>query len=78
MIPSPNVTHNHQFFNAKVLADCGASILIEEKDLNEGDVATIIETLIEDRKRLEQMELMAANKDRGDASGTICEHIGIE
>lgn len=78
MIPSPNVTHNHQFFNAKVLADCGASILIEEKDLNEGDVATIIETLIEDRKRLEQMELMAADKDRGDASGTICEHIGIE
>lgn len=77
MIPSPNVTHNHQFFNAKVLADCGASILIEEKALNPGDVATIIGTLMDDRKRLAHMELAAAEKDRGDASGLICEHIGI-
>ncbi len=33
LIPSPNVTHNHQFYNAKSLADKNAAILIEEKDL---------------------------------------------
>lgn len=33
IIPSPNVTNNHQYKNAKVLADGGAAVLIEEKDL---------------------------------------------
>ncbi len=32
MVPSPNVTGNHQFFNAKSVADKGGAILIEEKD----------------------------------------------
>lgn len=34
-IPSPNVTDNHQYKNAKVLADKGACRLIEEKELSE-------------------------------------------
>lgn len=33
IIPSPNVTNNHQYKNAKVLADKDAAFLIEEKDL---------------------------------------------
>ncbi len=33
IIPSPNVTNNHQYKNAKVLADKNAACLIEEKDL---------------------------------------------
>ena len=33
IIPSPNVTNNHQYKNAKVLADGDAAVLIEEKDL---------------------------------------------
>ena len=33
IVPSPNVTNNHQYKNAKVLADAGAAVLIEEKDL---------------------------------------------
>lgn len=44
IIPSPNVTNNHQYKNAKVLADGGAAILIEEKDLTG-------ESLIESVKR---------------------------
>lgn len=35
-IPSPNVTNNHQYKNAKVLADAGAALLIEEKNLDGG------------------------------------------
>ena len=37
LVPSPNVTANHQFKNAKVLADRGGAVLIEEKDCS-GDV----------------------------------------
>ncbi|MCI9475149.1 MAG: undecaprenyldiphospho-muramoylpentapeptide beta-N-acetylglucosaminyltransferase [Emergencia sp.] len=33
LIPSPNVTGNHQFFNAKSVADKGGAVLIEEKNL---------------------------------------------
>lgn len=32
LVPSPNVTANHQYKNAKVLADRGGALLIEEKD----------------------------------------------
>lgn len=33
LIPSPNVTGNHQYKNAKALADKGAALLLEEKKL---------------------------------------------
>ncbi|NLD10676.1 undecaprenyldiphospho-muramoylpentapeptide beta-N-acetylglucosaminyltransferase [Aminicella lysinilytica] len=35
LIPSPNVTGNHQYFNAKSVADRGGAVLIEEKDLTD-------------------------------------------
>lgn len=34
LIPSPNVSANHQYKNAKALADSGAADLIEEKNMN--------------------------------------------
>ena len=36
LIPSPNVTDNHQYKNAKVLADADAAGLFEEKELTDG------------------------------------------
>jgi len=36
LIPSPNVTNNHQYYNAKAIADIGAAVLLEEKNLTEG------------------------------------------
>ncbi len=33
LIPSPNVTHNHQYYNAKSLSDRGGALLLEEKEL---------------------------------------------
>ena len=35
-IPSPNVTNNHQYKNAKVLSDAGAALLFEESELGDG------------------------------------------
>lgn len=34
LIPSPNVVNNHQYYNARLLADAGAAFLLEEKDFN--------------------------------------------
>ncbi len=42
-IPSPNVTNNHQVRNASVLADAGAAVLFEEKDLEGVDAAPLTE-----------------------------------
>lgn len=34
LVPSPNVTGNHQYKNAKVLSDAGAAVLVSECDLD--------------------------------------------
>ncbi len=55
LIPSPNVTENHQYKNAKHLSDAGAALLIEEKDLSEKsltDAVHLLETDDERRKSL--------------------------
>ena len=35
LIPSPNVTHNHQYYNALSLSERGAAFLVEEKDMSD-------------------------------------------
>ena len=51
LIPSPYVTDNHQYKNAKVLADAGAACLIEEKDLSADRIVEAVKDLLEDRER---------------------------
>lgn len=55
LIPSPNVTNNHQYKNAKVISDNGGAVLIEEKDLTPSALSDKIEELLFDRPRLEKM-----------------------
>jgi UDP-N-acetylglucosamine--N-acetylmuramyl-(pentapeptide) pyrophosphoryl-undecaprenol N-acetylglucosamine transferase len=60
LIPSPNVTENHQYFNAMVLGKKGAAIVIEEKNLGEFSVNEKIKELIENPDKLNQMAKIAA------------------
>ena len=58
-IPSPNVTNNHQYKNAKVLEDAGAAVLIQEKELMGGKLADTVMALLSPegearRRRMEQ------------------------
>jgi len=55
LVPSPNVTHNHQFENAKVLSDAGAAIIVEEKDFDGEVVTKAVRDLIDDDKKREKM-----------------------
>ncbi len=48
LIPSPNVVGNHQYQNAKALADVGAAVLIEEKDLLRGELCEKVFSLLRD------------------------------
>ena len=48
LIPSPNVTGNHQYYNGYALKQRGAAILIEEKDLTEQSLKAAIDSLVKD------------------------------
>ena len=59
LVPSPNVTANHQFKNAKVLADRGGAVLVEEKDCSGGKLYETVKTLLADgvgRNRMGQAQ----------------------
>lgn len=55
LIPSPNVTGNHQYYNAKSVADRGGAFLIEEKDLDLQEVTGYVLKLKNDRELLRGM-----------------------
>ncbi len=57
IIPSPNVTNNHQYKNAAVLEKAGAAVLIEEKALTPESLEKELCSLIGDRKKLDSLRL---------------------
>ena len=53
LVPSPNVSENHQFHNAMALVNKGAALVVEEKDLTKEKMAELFESLVfDDEKRL--------------------------
>jgi UDP-N-acetylglucosamine--N-acetylmuramyl-(pentapeptide) pyrophosphoryl-undecaprenol N-acetylglucosamine transferase len=67
-IPSPNVTDNHQFKNANILASAGAAELIEEKDLASGALTETVRHLLSpagesDMKRMRERIVQFAVPD---------------
>ena len=71
LIPSPHVTDNHQYKNAKVLADKGAALLFEEKELSDGVLTKALSKLIEDPVRRSEMEKNIAELALTDANRSI-------
>lgn len=66
IIPSPNVVDNHQYKNAKVLADADAALMMEEKELDDNSFASALSSLIsspEKRRTLEENIVSFANAD---------------
>ncbi len=55
LVPSPNVTANHQFKNAKVLADRGGAVLLEEKDSSGAVLYDTVMELLADGVKREEM-----------------------
>lgn len=52
LIPSPYVTHNHQYKNAKVLEEKHASIIIEEKNFDKELFVSTINNVLSDKDKL--------------------------
>ena len=50
LIPSPNVANNHQYENAKRLADAGAAIMHEEKNLTPEALIASVQSILENEE----------------------------
>ena len=74
-IPSPNVTNNHQYKNAKVLADKNAAVVIEEKDLTAERLCREVDVLLSDDVARKLMEEKAKGFSDPNANKKIFDEI---
>jgi UDP-N-acetylglucosamine--N-acetylmuramyl-(pentapeptide) pyrophosphoryl-undecaprenol N-acetylglucosamine transferase len=77
LIPSPNVTGNHQYFNARVVADKGGAVILEEKDLTDEKLLGTIMRLKNNKEALNSMSEASGKAGRLDAADVIYDHLGI-
>jgi len=71
LVPSPNVTNNHQEPNAKSLADAGAAVMILERDLTGATLLSAVQDIMTDRKRHAAMSEAARALGKPDAAAAI-------
>ena len=75
LVPSPNVTGNHQYHNAKAVADKGGAILIEEKDIDPEEIKRIVRDLKNDPQKLMDMGRSAREIAPDSATDIIYEEV---
>ena len=56
LIPSPYVAENHQFHNAMALVNRNAARILEEKDLTSASLKNLIDELLSDKAKLNEIE----------------------
>ena len=82
LIPSPNVTNNHQEYNARALSDRGAAITITENNFNAESLDEAISKILNDSKYAEDMSVRSKELGITDASKKIYDimvkHTGVE
>lgn len=71
LIPFPFATNDHQTGNAQALADKGAAIMINEKDLNGNKLFEVVAELLSDPSKLRMMEENSARLGNVNAAATI-------
>jgi UDP-N-acetylglucosamine--N-acetylmuramyl-(pentapeptide) pyrophosphoryl-undecaprenol N-acetylglucosamine transferase len=73
LIPSPNVTANHQEKNARVLSDRDAAVLVLEKDCTPEKLYAEITALLADDSRRAEMSRKLHEMVRIDSTERICD-----
>lgn len=75
LVPSPNVTANHQYHNAMVLKQKSAALLLEEKDYTKKRIITMLEELYRNPDRLHELSKNASKLAILDTAKRIYETI---
>jgi len=71
LIPSPNVTDNHQEYNAKALADNGAAVMLREAELTDGAFTDAVVKIIGNKSNLKKMSENSAKIGIKDGTAKI-------
>ncbi len=75
LVPSPNVTDNHQEKNAAALAAAGGAVMIKESECTADRLYETVTELLADRKRLGEMSEKLLSMGSADASARIADMI---
>ena len=75
LIPLPNVSQDHQLYNAKVLENAGAAKIILNNELNQNNLEDEIEKIIRNPQLMHEMEEKAFSKSVTDVQEKIYEEI---
>ena len=75
LVPSPYVTNNHQYKNAKELSDKGACVIVTEDDFSKEKVISEIDKLFDNKELYEKMSNSSRCLGIDDSSSRIYEEI---
>ena len=75
LVPSPYVTHNHQYMNAKELEDAGACVIVSEEDFSKEKLIGEIDKLFEDEELYDKMKKCSKKLGVCDSATRIYEEI---
>ena len=76
LVPSPNVTDNHQEGNARGLEEVGAAVVMVEKELSVEQAVAQIGSLMSDAKTLERMAVSAKEQGHLDTAQKVASLLG--
>ena len=71
LVPLPTATDDHQRKNAQVLADAGAAVVVDERELTGPRLATVVSALLGDRTKRDAMARAMNGFARPDAAERI-------
>ncbi|MGM0576602.1 MAG: undecaprenyldiphospho-muramoylpentapeptide beta-N-acetylglucosaminyltransferase [Myxococcota bacterium] len=75
LVPFPFAADDHQTFNARVLADAGAGLLVPQSEWDGDRVVAWLSGLVADRDRLAAMSERARLEARPDAASRLVDHL---
>ena len=75
LVPSPNVTNNHQEKNARVLEAAGGAVVMLESDVTPEKMYAQVKELLDDPDRREDMRFALKGLVRADSAERICDII---
>ncbi len=71
LIPFPFAANDHQTLNARAMVEAGAAAMIRESDLTAEKLFALMENLLADRRKLQDMEVKSKKSGRLDAAAKI-------
>jgi UDP-N-acetylglucosamine--N-acetylmuramyl-(pentapeptide) pyrophosphoryl-undecaprenol N-acetylglucosamine transferase len=71
LIPFPWAADDHQTKNARALTDVGAAIMLSEKEIDGKKLFAVVESMLDDEKKLHEMEENSARLGNINAAATI-------